>query len=228
MVLPISYETKIRSVEKRIREAKKQFDEGEDATSLASEVTDALISLHLLLDRAQFEVWRKLNSKNTGKRKPNIYFPCCTTRERFEARMSKDQMPDLEEKNSEVFRVIEGVQPYKCSRRWWQKLYDITSNRHERDANVSKGSVTTGFGLGKGQNLYIREMKISGSNVYFDGDATNQKTGKKEPLRVDPTTEDVFLLEDLKVQPVVFANLCTQKTKQTLTLLFNALDKNQG
>lgn len=219
MTLPVSYQTKLRRIEKDIDVAERDFAASKDVDALASDVSDITIKLHLLLDRVMNQVWGKYNSRKPGSRKANIYFPITTSPERFLARLQKDQLHDLHQKNSSLFQLIEDMQPYAGASNWLEKLHSVSSNRHERDAAISEQEVT-GIGIGKGQNLHIRNMTISNGQIFFDGDATNQSTGKTEPLRVEPTTEDRYLLEDLGIEAIPFARFSLKLTKTSLTKIF--------
>ncbi|SMP28591.1 hypothetical protein SAMN06265373_10664 [Shimia sagamensis] len=223
IVLPASYDVKLRKLEKTIQQAKRDFEKEQDIDSLASDITDALISLHLLLDRAQNQIWAKYNSKKEGRGKPNIYFPVTSNKERFTERLQKDQLHELQNKNPRIFELIENTQPFEQDSNWLEKLHEISSNRHERDATIQNRQAVTGFGLGRGQDLYIRHMSITNGNVFFDGLATNQQTGQTEPLKFTPTVENRLLLEDLSTDPIEFAKLAHSRSKTLLTQIFNAL-----
>ncbi|WP_197918164.1 hypothetical protein [Thiosulfatihalobacter marinus] len=223
MTLPISFQTKLRRIEKDIDEAEREFEASKNVDALASDITDVIVKLHLLLDRAMNQIWEKYNSRKAGSGKPNIYFPVTTSSERFLSRLQKDQLHELHQKNALLFQLLEQIQPFHSENRWLEKLYFISSNRHERDAAVSERKEITGIGIGKGQNLYIRHMTVSNGQIFFDGDATNQTTGKKEPVRIEPTTVDRYLLEDLSIEAIPFARTSFRLTKTNLSKIFGSM-----
>lgn len=223
MPIPASYKIKLDKIERDLSSCSRDFKKSKDKDVLASEVTDALVRLHLLLDRLQNAVWEKYNSKRMGKNKPNIYFPITATEERFESRLQKDQLEELCQKNPRLYDLILKAQPFQnTGNKWLENMHRLSSDRHEKDVGLSS-KTSHGIGFGKGQNLHIRHMSINNGQIFFDGDARSQKTGEIEGLRIDTHTSEKILLEDLDLEALPFANLCAQRTRKLLNFAFRSM-----
>jgi len=182
-----------------------------------------LIRLHLLLDRLQNRVWKNYNSKRNGKNKPNIYFPITDSEEKFGERLQKDQLHELAKKNPALHGLILRIQPFQSpDNKWLSDMYHLTSNRHENDVELTSRT-DHGIGFGKGQNLHIRHMSLSNGSIFIDSQASNQKTGQVEGLKIDLITSEKMILDDLGVEALPFSNLCLQRTRAFLNFAFKAM-----
>lgn len=201
MPVPVSVDAQIRRLEKHLRELERvRTEDSEEASVLVADICNASM---LLLDKAMNAIWAAKAQSSEGKKKPNVYFPVCESEEKFSCRLRQYQMPCLKETDGELFALLEAAQPYRGTC-WLPQAHKIAAVRHEYFPEIS-ATQKTGLGIGRGQNLFIESMTIDGSgNINFKGEATNQKTGASEPLRIDIKREVRSMIEAVDAEPVPF------------------------
>lgn len=201
MPVPVSVDVQIRRLEKHLRELERVRTEDSEETSVL--VADICNASMLLLDKAMNAIWVAKAQPSEGKKKPNVYFPVCESKEKFSDRLRQYQMPCLRETDGELFALLEAAQPYRGAS-WLPQTHKIAAVRHEYFPEIST-TQKSGLGIGKGQNVYIERMTINDyGNIYFKGEATNQKTGAAEPVRVDFIREVKSMIEAVDAEPVPF------------------------
>ncbi len=202
MALPLSIESQFRRLDKFLSDLKLATADGNqhDIAVVTGDICNACV---LLLDKSMNAIWEVY--AETGKSKPNIYFPLrCESPEKLMNKLTQYQMPKLHEKAPRLFALLESIQPYLgCS--WSSQLSKLSSIRHESFPETEHRKAVVGVGIGRGQNLYIDSLTIdSFGKIDFKGIATNSLTGKEEPVNFSPVEEIIFILKENGEEPYHF------------------------
>jgi len=208
LLLPVSYQEKLRTAFRDIEHADADYKLEKSLTALGGAVSDVSTKLALLLDREMNEVWKKFNNRDPGKNKANVYFPMRKTLAEFDAYLQKSQLGTLNEKSPRTYDFLHSIQPFSTPEyEWLSKMLEVASTRHESDAEIEEKRITTSIGLGAGQNLYIKAMTIRNGNISFSGNAFDQ-SGAIQPLNIERTEEILAFATSAGKPAIAFLKDC--------------------
>lgn len=216
MATPLSIQ---RAIDLCVRKAGKlkgknfNLTKADDRQECEIEVSEIVNSLALQLDKLMNLIWYKF-VENKDK-KPNLYFPCCQNSEKFNTKLSQYRIQHISKDAPQLYQLLESIQPYKATDDPWLKLLkDIAAIRHDSFPEITPPSQETGFGIGKGQNVFIRSMTINNGVVHIDGDAWSNSTGKREPMRVEFLNAVASELRGTGKDAVEFVIWCSESASE--------------
>lgn len=189
----------------------------EDQSIIVADICNSCI---LTLDKVMNAVWEAKREAKEGSGKPKIYFPIATaSKDKLNEKFQQYQMPNLEENEPNIFRIIESVQAYNGVK-WLPALYELAKIRHEDYPRISQAHQRS-IGIGKGQNLHIEYLAFDESgNVNFKGYGINRENGKIEPGRIEFKDEVRSVLEGVAEEPYQYCSSSVVKVKRLVSELY--------
>ncbi|HEY4203747.1 MAG TPA: hypothetical protein VGM35_01925 [Xanthobacteraceae bacterium] len=189
------------------------------------EIHEILQGLSHCLDRGMAVLWDKFADKDAVRSKPNIYFPCQDTQERFDKRLREIGLGDLSENFSAIYKEISSVQPYAVKNAEWLKhLKKIANLKHERPPKISKRVRPGGITIGRGSEVYIKELRVErGKIARLDGWERAAPSSPIRPISVVSFPEEVLhMLEETDQDAKSFARSCCNLVRGLLSRILKA------
>lgn len=214
MPLPASLRIGIERSEKHaeaLQRYRRDIHDAEIRAECEAEIGSVIVDLALHLDKAMNLIFSRYGSTKGGK--PRIYFPMCATEDMFAERLQKDKLSALPSESPDLFNLLLDCQPFRMGEDgWWPRLSKIARKRHETFPVVNPGQ-PGGIGLGRGQDIELRNVSIDGSGKVTVGwaSAWNRKTGKPESIKINFIEEIEASLEGVEVEPFEFLAKCARE-----------------
>jgi len=200
---------------KELKEAKHDLRKSDVKQDCEIEIGEIVNSLVLSMDKVMNAVWRSYVEDRD--KKPDIYFPCEASEEKYHTRMQRYRLTHLVQVAPDLADIIYQVQPcYTGDRCWWKLLKDVAAIRHERHPDiVNPRLVTHGIGVGRGQNLHIEHLTFNNGVMNFKGQAWDARTGQAVPIRVDYLEEVQAELAETNQNPFDFVVTASEQVSST-------------
>jgi hypothetical protein len=225
MQIPLTIKRPLDSAEKKIASisrSKRGFDPSEQSHGeFERELQEVAETLSNALDRLMNHVWEKCRIE-TGQKRPNIYWPDSESAKAFKARMHQLQLGHLEVSKPTAYQIILQTQKFfSAESKWCSDLKRIAGLKHVRDAQVFNRPHTQSLGIGKGESVYIDELRIDGGRVFVRGHEISD--GKIRPLTIEHKQSIVQELELVGADPLKFYRSCLVEVRSMAYRLVTAI-----